>query len=304
MLSVVGIGLGCRPQAEPERPKTDFLGPLPSADGSRADRDDEDDEDDDARAEREERRARQRAKAADFAGEDLRGNITPHRWKVVEKEIPPCPAEAAEAELASIPAGPVRIGCDETDRSICADYEYPSHEVQVAAFQIDRTEVTQAAYEKCMQAGKCSKPVGEFDPRAYCWHPVVGVSWDQARDYCKWQGKRLPTEIEWEKAARGSDGRTFPWGEDPPTCDRATFQSCGGAVTRVGTTKAGASPFGVFDLAGNVREWLANPGPEGHQTRAIRGGASFDGPQNLRASRQVWGDVEITDGGLGFRCAR
>ncbi len=294
LLTLVVSALGCRPSA-PTPPASDIgLGPMPG----QAQTEPRESECEDCE------HTRREARAADYAGDDLRGNRRPSQWTIVEEELPDCPASAATVDVVAIAAGPVTIGCDETDRSICAESEYPSRVVQVAAFHIDKTEVTQAAYARCMEAGACGRPAGEFDPRAHCRHPAVGVSWDQAAAFCRWAGKRLPTELEWEKAARGKDGRTFPWGEDPPTCRRATYAECGGAVTVVGSTVDGASPYGVLDLAGNVREWLADAGPRGHQTRAIRGGTSFDGPRNLRASRQVWGDVEVTDGGLGFRCAR
>lgn len=272
------------------------LGPMPAVAEQAEDQDRCDEE-------CEQERARNRARA-DFMGDDINGNRHPSRWKIVEEELDPCPDEAAEAKPITIPAGRFVMGCDEPDRSICGESEHPSREAQLSEFEIDETEVTQAAYARCMQAGKCSSPAGEFEPRAYCWHPVVGVSWKQAQDFCEWSGKRLPTEHEWEKAARGSEGRTYPWGEHVPTCDHATFSDCGGAVTQVRTAQLGKSPYGVFDLAGNVREWLADAGPKGHQTRAIRGGAAIDAAMNLRSSRRVWGDIEITDGALGFRCAR
>jgi formylglycine-generating enzyme required for sulfatase activity len=300
-LLLVLVGLGCRPAPEPEPPADIGLGPLPSPDGARerhgADPDPAEADDDP--------RERERAsRAADFAGEDLRGNRDTDRWRIVETELAPCPAEAARAEPVSIPAGPMIAGCDEADRSVCAEVEHPARRIDVHAFSIDKTEVSQAAYARCLEAGRCTRPAGEFDPRAYCFHPAVAVTWQQANAYCRWHGKRLPTELEWEKAARGDDGRTYPWGDEVPTCARATFSACGGAVTRVGVTVDGASPYGVLDLAGNVREWLADAGPEGHQTRAIRGGGAADGAANLRASRRAWGDVEVSDGGLGFRCVR
>lgn len=300
LFSLLGLGLlvaACRPPAEPQPAKTMGLGPMPKAAKKGDEVVDRCDE------ECEQERTRNRARA-DFMGDDINGNRQPSRWKIVEEELDPCPADAAVAKLVSIPAGSFVMGCDDADRSKCAEYEHPSRKTQLAEFEIDRTEVTQAAYAKCIEAGTCSTPAGEFEPRAYCWHPAVGVSWKQAETFCAWAGKRLPTEREWEKAARGSDGRTYPWGEATPTCDHATFSDCGGAVTKVGSATLGASAHGVMDLAGNVREWLADAGPKGHQTRAIRGGAAIDGPGNLRSSRRVWGDIEITDGALGFRCAR
>jgi len=139
--------------------------------------------------------------------------------------------------------------------------ERPRHQRTLPAFRIDRTEVTNAAYRACMRAGRCvdPRPLGErfADPR----QPVVGVSWFQARAYCTFARGRLPTEAEWEKAARGPDGRTYPWGETYPTLRYAVF---GRGETRghpdpVGIHRAGDSPYGVHDLAGNVWEWVDSP---------------------------------------------
>lgn len=288
------LGLACHPPASTEPRKELGLGPLPQIEEKKRERPERDEMCPECEEEPSER----------FAGDDLKGNRMPDRWQIVETQLDPCPPEAAHSKLITVPAGSFTAGCDETDRSVCPQADFPSRTEQLGAFEIDATEVTQAAYEKCVDAHECMPPVGEFEPRAYCWHPVVGVSWRQAENYCKWVGKRLPTEYEWEKAARGTDGRIYPWGNEAPDCSRATFADCGGGVNKVGATPSGASPYGVHDLSGNVREWLADTGPKGHQTRAIRGGASFDGPLNLRAARRVWGDTEITDGGLGFRCAR
>lgn len=155
-----------------------------------------------------------------------------------------------------VPAGPFLMGADtggEPD-------EAPRHTATTAAFRIDRTEVSRADYRRCVRAGRCIE-ARDMGPRFRTdVQPVVGVSWMQARAYCAWARGRLPTEREWEKAARGTDGRTYPWGEAPPTASRAVFGlGRTGAPDRVGTRPAGASPYGALDMAGNVWEWTESP---------------------------------------------
>ncbi len=151
------------------------------------------------------------------------------------------------------------MGCDTGGQ----DDEHPAHRVAVPSFFLDRTEVTNRAYGECVRAGKCRPPAklgerpGHFGPDAAFRgpeQPVSSVSWDDARAYCLFAGKRLPTEAEFERAARGDDGRTYPWGNEAPSPERAVF-----ATTRtadVGTHPAGAGPYGHLDLAGNVWEWI------------------------------------------------
>jgi formylglycine-generating enzyme required for sulfatase activity len=130
--------------------------------------------------------------------------------------------------------------------------------VTLGAFWLDKTEVTNAQWEACVSAGACPEKAArvrlghpDFNGAA---QPVSGVSWDQARAYCAWRGKRLPREAEFERAVRGTDNRRYPWGNDPPTRDRAVF---GGARPEdVGTHPAGRGPYGHDDLAGNVWEWM------------------------------------------------
>ncbi len=164
---------------------------------------------------------------------------------------PPTPDRVA------VPAGPFTMGSDAAGQQD----EHPVHTVTLPAFEIDRTEVTRGDYRRCISAGACTdaRPLdARFnDPR----QPVVGVSWFQARAYCTWAGGRLPTEAEWEKAARGTDGRTYPWGETYPTSTRAVFGrgESAGHPDPVGTHPAGASPYGAMDMAGNVWEWVESP---------------------------------------------
>lgn len=167
------------------------------------------------------------------------------------------PARAAPpADRALILAGEFVMGADGGE----AD-ERPRHTVTLPAFRIDRTEVTRGDYRRCTSAGACTSPRAldaRFDdPR----QPVVGVSWHQARAYCAWAGGRLPTEAEWEKAARGADGRTFPWGEAYPDNRRAVYgrAESTGHPDPVGAHPLGDSPYGLHDMAGNVWEWVESP---------------------------------------------
>ncbi len=162
--------------------------------------------------------------------------------------------------MALVPAGPFTMGADaggEPD-------EHPAHTVELPAFYLDLTEVPNEAWDRCVAAGACTPPDassagrngfgsdGRFrGPR----QPVSAVSWDQARGYCAWLDKRLPSEAEWEKAARGTDGRRYPWGNEEPTPDRAVFGG-GGVTGDVGTHPRGDGPYGHHDLGGNVWEWV------------------------------------------------
>jgi len=189
------------------------------------------------------------------------------------------------ADMVAVPGGKFILG-DDTRH---AD-EGPMQEWSVDAFYIDRTEVTNDAYLRYVQATGAEPPVhwqGPAPPATLSKHPVTYVSWYDARDYCAWRGKRLPTEFEWEKAARGTDGLKFPWGDifDPTVAN--TPQSRIGHTTPVGSFPAGASPYGAMDMAGNVWEWtdswyLPYPGNKrsnpnyGELYRIVRGGSWFD----------------------------
>lgn len=135
--------------------------------------------------------------------------------------------------------------------------------IELPTFLIDRTEVTVGQYSACVEAGACSAPNTRndcnFGASGRRDHPVNCVDWEQARAYCAWAGKRLPTEAEWEKAARGVDGRRYPWGDEGPTPTRANLSGAHdgfSATSPVGRFLAGASPFGALDMLGNVSEWL------------------------------------------------
>lgn len=213
-----------------------------------------------------------------------------------------------KGEMVAIPAATFEMGCaPERDPSCSAD-EQPPRSVHVASFEIDRNEVTQAEYRACVDAGACARPVRGFDPERHPRRPVTHVSWNEARAFCRWAGKRLPAEAEWELAARATDGRIYPWGDEAPTCERAHTHDCGAAPADVGGRPAGASPFGVLDLAGNVDEWVEDrhapygaPSVDAEQ-RVARGGA-YDAWHSRSTARNAL-QPDHRDALLGFRCAR
>jgi formylglycine-generating enzyme required for sulfatase activity len=202
------------------------------------------------------------------------------------------------------------------------------HEVTVSSFYLDRTEVTVDAYAACVGAGRCAAP---FTLRSYNWgapgrgnHPVDAVTWEDATTYCTWVGKRLPTEAEWEYAARGSAGRMYPWGEAAPSEQRLRWSggcgqwACARSTSAVGSYPQGATPDGVQDLGGNVWEWVSdwygaypsspqsNPrGPTSGSRRVVRGGSWYEYDQS--AVRTAYRDSRApshSNSDVGFRCAR
>ena len=203
-----------------------------------------------------------------------------------------------------VPAGPFTRGSTRG-----ADDERPVKVTTLPAFRIDRTEVTRAMYGRCVAARRC-KPLAaslETEPNL----PVTQVDWGEARAFCAFAGGRLPSEDEWEKAARGGDGREFPWGKELD-CARANwgnFENEGpcagknpGKPVDVGSYPQGASPFGVLDMAGNVWEWVADKYDRDPTRRVVRGGSCcsyFVEPR--AANRNAW-DPSHRDGDLGFRC--
>lgn len=195
----------------------------------------------------------------------------------------------------------------------------PEHRVLLGSFYIDKYEVTNALYRECDTLGPCSTPsdnVAYSDPQ-YDDHPVVFVTWRQSRIYCEWRGARLPTEAEWERAARFTDGtRDYPWG-GPIDCSHGNYSGCRGDTNKVGSYEAGQSEEGVYDLAGNVSEWVSSLYQE-YPYRATDGREDLDAP-GLRVLRggnwnlpeiflRTWyrngADPEYPLDRIGFRCAR
>ncbi len=163
-------------------------------------------------------------------------------------------ADDARPDMILIPAGSFTMGAD----GVGEEDERPSHKVELSAYYIDRHEVLRGDYLKCVDAGKCKRPKGFGKRFSEPDRPVVGIDWFDATNYCEFVGKRLPTEAEWEKAARGTDGRTYPWGNEEPTKDRGCFAWNEGRPCKPGSYPAGDSPYGVADMAGGVWEWLAD----------------------------------------------
>ncbi|MBN2555474.1 MAG: formylglycine-generating enzyme family protein [Anaerolineales bacterium] len=237
-----------------------------------------------------------------------------------------------------VPGGSYDMGSDSGDRN-----EQPVHRVILSPYWMDLTEVTNAMYATCVAAGACTPPVQRdsatrtsyYGNDAFADYPVISVTWAQVQVYCKWAERRLPTEAEWEYAARGSDGRDYPWGNQIPDGTQANYceRNCpldwadefadmrvddGYADTApVGSYPAGASPFGIWDMAGNVWEWVNdvygayganeadNPqGPASGSLRVLRGGSwlNYDG-FFLRTTLRNAYDSSAATGSIGFRCA-
>jgi iron(II)-dependent oxidoreductase len=169
-------------------------------------------------------------------------------------------------------------------------------EVDLKAFYIDKTEVTNEEFKK-FQSGHVYPPQeGKF--------PAREISWFDAADYCKWAGKRLPTEDEWEKAARGTDGRRYPWGPkfEPK---RANSSDMGGKAAAVGSFPTGASPYGVLDMAGNVWEWTDSWYGDDKKYKAVRGGSYFEPGEDMsQVTKRLKSIPDDTHEYIGFRCAK
>jgi formylglycine-generating enzyme required for sulfatase activity len=257
-----------------------------------------------------------------------------------EEAPTPIPAEATTAtanalltemtdgkgvEMVLVPAGTFQMGGG--DPNAKSD-EKPVHPVTLDAYYIDKFEVTNARYKVCVDAGVCVQPKHTYFffnlPKQiyygnlqYDHYPVVFVNWNMAKAYCEWRDARLPTEAEWEKAARGNlDTRIYPWEGNDLTCQEANFQQCVDRTSEVGNLPDGRSPFGTYDMAGNVWEWVAdwysanyyqntadhNPlGPNVGQSRVLRGGswAKYD----VRVSNRARLAPYSTTFDIGFRCA-
>jgi formylglycine-generating enzyme len=234
------------------------------------------------------------------------------------------------APMILVPAGSFPMGVPKGDRDGGRD-EYPRHEVMLDNYYIDTYEVTHGRYAEFVKATGHRTPENPKYPKRTLWsdhlsdslseRPVINVDWQDAEAYCRWAGKRLPTEAEWEKAARGTDDRRFPWGNVEPTHKHLNFnQQWQGEKTLmpVGSYEAGKSPFGAYDMAGNVWEWVAdwydplyyekspmvNPkGPDSGTYKVLRSsGWSVETPL-VRLFTRVKSDPTNRNDSTGFRCA-
>jgi len=229
-----------------------------------------------------------------------------------------CTSDASPGDTVAVPAGSFMMGCNAEVDDECSDDEKPQHAVNLADFAIDVTEVTQDQYAACYAAGACTAPACPWDCSQGTL-PATCLDWDQAKSFCAWAGKRLPTEAEWEMAARGTDALKFPWGNDDADCTRTNMSGCGDALMPVGSLPDGASPYGALDMAGNVVEMVAdyydasyyadsptdNPtGPATGTRLGGRGGGYKSETLWQRASKRDWYDTSDEGSALGFRCAQ
>jgi formylglycine-generating enzyme required for sulfatase activity len=215
-----------------------------------------------------------------------------------------------------IPAGEFLMGSLESNK-VVGDNEFPQHTVFLDAYKIGRYEITNRQYAKCVRAGVCVTPRtsgGELD------HPVTNISWHDAQAYCEWVGGRLPTEAEWEKAARGGrEGQPYPWGNEEPVCTSGTengaqFSGCVGETVDVGSFAPNG--YGVFDMAGNVWEWVSScyrdypfdardgrEDPEAACYHVLRGGSWGYSSNYARVAFRNCCNPGVASNDVGFRCA-
>lgn len=235
------------------------------------------------------------------------------------------------APMILIPTGPFTMGSEDG-----LPNERPEHTVTLDSYYVDQYEVTLSLYRKFLESTKQESP-STWDDEATTTvgdRPATGMKWQSALAYCQWAGKRLPTEAEWEKAARGTDGRRYPWGDMQPFVDIANYNrgmwvneaitlvavtsGLEGMSVRHGLKEGGKSPFGLSHMAGNAAEWVAdwygrdyyqrtpemNPlGPATGEKRVIRGGSWADLPAALRVTARFSAEADYEDRTIGFRCA-
>ncbi len=240
--------------------------------------------------------------------------------------------DAFGVAMVLVPAGEFIMGYEGGERD-----EAPIHRAYLDSFYIDKYEVTNQQYAAFLNERGNQIEFSAFwvefndpDIRIHetegVWtadpgweqHPLIEMTWFGARAYCEWRGARLPSEAEWEKAARGPDGQIFPWGDESPTCEMANFAGCNHQTVPVGSYPANVSPYGAFDMAGNVWEWVndwwdpeyytysnyENPiGPENGDFKVRRGGAYEESPAHLRSTYRYHNYPPLTYRTIGFRCA-
>lgn len=222
--------------------------------------------------------------------------------------------------MVLIPAGEFLMGAEDG-----LPDARPMHRVYLSSYWLDKYEVTNTQYRQCVEGGGCTPPKDRqaFDDPERAQHPVTNVTWTQARAYCEWRGKRLPTEAEWEKAARGTDGRRYPWGNSEDMIKgrprNGEIKAGANSTEKIGSQAATVSPYGVHDLVGSVWEWVKDwyaedfyqmspardpQGPLRGSFRVLRGGDWNERPLELRASYRSWDEMTYWGPTLGFRCAQ
>jgi formylglycine-generating enzyme required for sulfatase activity len=247
------------------------------------------------------------------------GTPPPPTPRATTGTAPPPPEVSCPEGMVRVHAGTFQMGSPEQGNW---EAGYPEHAVTLSGYCLDKTEVTVKAYEACVTATGCSAT----EASALCNradrpdHPINCVDWNQAAAYCKWAGKRLPSEAEWEYAARGTDGREYPWGNERPDAKRMNGsgnEDGWKATAPVGSFPAGASPFGALDMAGNVSEWTADwfgnypaaavTNPRGATigtSRMLRGGSWYAGWPQHRTHQRGWAATSRRGYDIGFRCVR
>ena len=239
-----------------------------------------------------------------------------------------CQNGVCQQAMITVPGGEFMMGCEFSTDSRCIGVESPVHEVNVPEFKIDITEVTVGQYRACVEDnGSCSGPSTENELCNWKYsdrrdHPINCIDWYEAKEFCEWNGKRLCSESEWEKAARGTDGRIYPWGNEEPSCSVAVMadgsSGCGkGHTWPVALLSAGT--HGLYDMAGNVSEWVHDDWHEtynGHPTdgtpwitgasdRVLRGGSFDDSDFDLSSLKRSYNYSSFgNDGRVGTRCCQ
>ena len=239
---------------------------------------------------------------------------------VEEVVVDNTPAKPLPGAMVTVPAGEFTMGFDNDPHKL--KLAKPAHTVNLPEYEIDVYEVTNGEFAmfqiesdyKAEGTWRDFYTIGNED------FPVANVTWEDAKAYCEWSGARLPTEAEREKAARGTDGRKYPWGNEEPDAQRAVFRRNWGkeATAAVATHPAGASPYGLQDMGGNVWEWCSDwydddyynvspytdpKGPSSGNAHVVRGGSWDSRPDVLSASCRSWGHRGYREGDFGFRCA-
>ena len=247
----------------------------------------------------------------DLASFDIgkKSNVMPVATKI---------SEADGMVQVLVPEGQFRMGTGETYKNA----DSPQHQVFLDAFWIDGVEVSNAMYLKCIDAGSCAQLASDntqYRNWIYRDHPVTYVTWQQAADYCQWAGRRLPTEAEWEKAGRGTDGRNYPWGNEHPNPYLANFnESMIHESVSVYRYPLGMSPYGALNMSGNVREWVSDwydpryylntpsTNPTGSDTgseRSLRSGSYNEDKIEIEITFRYKHEPESAGLSRGFRCA-